>query len=86
MSSLFQELFKDKLLLEPEVENAHRVGPVVKFGNRVMIVKMQRYMVREDILRISRKEGVLEVRGMKLWIFPDLTSDMAKKRASFCAV
>lgn len=83
MSALFKELFQDKVQSEPEVENAHRIGPAGKTTGRAMIVRLQKFTTREQILRISKKEGVLHVRGMKLRIFPDLTTEMAKKRASF---
>ncbi len=48
-----------------------------------MIVRMQHYMVREEILKVAKKERMLKHGEMKLQIFPDLTTDMAKKRATF---
>lgn len=48
-----------------------------------MIVRMQRYMTREEILKVAKKERTLKYGEMKLQIFPDLTSDMAKQRATF---
>lgn len=56
----------------------------MKLGHsRVMIVKMQRCAVNEDILKIFRKECVLDARKTKLQIFLDRTSEIAKKRAQF---
>lgn len=83
MNTLFKELFKGKLQTEPVVEIAHRVGPQVKNGDRAMIVRMQRYMAREEILKVAKKERTLKHGEMKLQMFPDLTSDMAKQRATF---
>lgn len=83
MSVLLKELFRDKLQLEPEVEVAHRVGSVDKSGQRAMIVRMQRLVVREEIVRIAKEERVLEARGMKLRFFPDISAEMARVRASF---
>ena len=51
-----------------------------------MIVRMQRYMVREEILKVVKKERKLKHGEMTLQIFPDLTADMAKKRATFWEV
>lgn len=83
MSQLLKELFSDKLQLEPGVEVAHRVGSKSKSGQRVMIVRLQRLVVRDEIVRIAKEERVLEVRGMKLRFFPDISTEMAKIRASF---
>lgn len=83
MSALFQELFKDKLQYMPEVESAHRTGSANKHGQRAMIVRMHRLAAREEILRMAKMKRVLEIRGMKLRIFPDFTTEIAKARASF---
>lgn len=83
MSALFKELFRDKLSEESQVEMARRIGPVRKSTERVMIVRLHKFTSREEILKIAKKEGVLQVQGMKLKIFPDLTTEMAKKRARF---
>lgn len=83
MASLLAEMFKDKLSAVPGVEIAHRVGPTVKSGNRAMIVRMTSYTVKEELVKIAKKDGILEVRGMRLRIFPDQTADMAKKRGLF---
>lgn len=83
MSQLLKELFSDKLQLELGVEVAHRVGSKSKSGQWVMIVRLQRLVVRDEIVRIAKEERVLEVRGMKLRFFPDILTEMAKIRASF---
>lgn len=83
MESLFNEVFKDKLPYKPEVEIAHRVGPVTKHGSRPMIVRMQRYAVKEAILQIAKQEKVLHFKGMHIKIFPDLTAEVSKRRAQF---
>ena len=84
MASFFEEVFKDKNLpCLPEVEIAHRVGPATKSGPRPMIVRMQRYLAKDAILQIAKKERVLHFRGMKVKIFPDLTTEMSKRRAQF---
>ncbi len=77
MNIVMKELFKGKIKTEPVVEIAHRVGP----GNTTMMLRMQRYMAKEEILALSKKEGTLKHGEMELQFFPDLTSDMAKRRA-----
>lgn len=83
MESLFNEIFKDKLPYKLEVEIAHRVGPVTKHGSRPMIVRMQRYAAKEAILQIAKQEKVIHFKGMNVKIFPDLTAEVAKRRAQF---
>lgn len=84
MSSFLKEAFKEKKLpCEPEVEIAHRVGPATRTGSRPMIVRLQRYQVKEAILNIAKKEKVLKYKDMNIKIFPDLTAETAKRRAQF---
>lgn len=83
VSALLNDLFKDKLHRAPEVENAHRVGPVAKSGQRAMIVRMHRLDTRDEILCLAKKEKLFEIRGIKLRIFPDFTAEVAKARARF---
>lgn len=83
MNNLFMELFKDKIQTEPVVEAAHRVGPQLKDGTRAMIVRMQRYRAREEILKVAKKERTMKHGERRLRIFPDLTADMAKQRSTF---
>lgn len=83
VAALMNEMFRDKLQQIPEVENAHRVGPVAKSGQRAMIVRMHKLALREEILCIAKKEKVLEIRGMKLRFYADLTTETARARASF---
>lgn len=67
----------------PDVEIAHRVGPPTKFGPRPMIVRLQRYLAKDAILQIAKEQKVLDFNGMKLKIFPDLTTETARRRAQF---
>uniref|UniRef100_A0A672I4Q0 L1 transposable element RRM domain-containing protein n=1 Tax=Salarias fasciatus TaxID=181472 RepID=A0A672I4Q0_SALFA len=83
VAALMNEIFRDKLQQIPEVENVHRVGPVAKSGQRKMIVWLHRLALREEILRIAKKEKVLEIRGMKSWIYANLTTETVRARASF---
>jgi len=79
MNNLVKELFKGKIGTEPVVEIAHRVGP----ANKTMIMRMQRYMAKEEILVLAKKERIFRYGETRLQFFPDLTTDMAKRRAKF---
>lgn len=84
MSALLRDVFRGqrKLPGPPDVEIAHRVagkGP----GPRPMIVRLQRFVAKEAILKIAKLEKVLEYKDMKLKIFPDLTTETARRRALF---
>lgn len=84
MASFFKEVFKDKNLpCLLEVEIAHRLGPTTKSGSRPMIIRMQRYLAKDAILQIAKKERVLNFRRMKVKILPDLTAKMSKRRVQF---
>lgn len=83
VSALLSDLFRGKLQSAPEVENAHRVGPVPTSGQRVMIVRMHRLATREEVLRIAKRDKVFEIRGMRLRIFADLTAETVRARARF---
>lgn len=48
-----------------------------------MIVRLQSYQAKLAILSIAKKEKTLEYKGMKLKIFPDLTTETARRRAQF---
>lgn len=60
MASLLRDMFGNKLSSEPEVEVVHRVGPARKSGDRTMMVRLQRYRVKEEIIEISKKEQIFE--------------------------
>ena len=51
-----------------------------------MIMRMQRYMVKEEILMLSKKKCTLRHGELKLQFYPDLMSDMTKWRAKFGAI
>lgn len=65
------------------MEIAHRVGLITRLGARGMIVRMQRYAAKEAIIKLAKEEGVIHFLGMKVRIFLDLTTEMAKRRSQF---
>ena len=83
MTSFFKEMFRsDELPGDPTVENAHRVGPD-KNTPRAMLVRMQRLQVKQAIINLSKQKGSMNFRGMRVWIYPDLTSEETRRRAMF---
>lgn len=65
MSSFLKEAFKErKLICLPEVVNSI-----------AMIVRLQRYQIKEDF-DIAKKKEVVKYKDMKIKIFPDVTVEM----------
>uniref|UniRef100_A0A3Q1EJX9 L1 transposable element RRM domain-containing protein n=1 Tax=Acanthochromis polyacanthus TaxID=80966 RepID=A0A3Q1EJX9_9TELE len=83
MAQLLKTVFKGKLPEEPVVEVAHRVGQANISGDRAMIVRLQKQLTREAILKLAKREGETVFEDMKVRIFPDLTAAVAKQRAQF---
>ena len=48
-----------------------------------MIVRMQRLQVKQAIINLSKQKGSMNYRGMRVWIYPDLTSEENWKRTMF---
>lgn len=53
---------------------------------RPFIVRIHYYHIRELILRRARQVGPLSYNGRPIYIFPDITTDEAKKRRTFAEV
>lgn len=83
MKQFFKNAFKGKLSVEPVVEMAHRVGQANISGDRVMMVRLQRQLTREAILKLAKQEGQIIFENMKVRIYPDLTTEVVKQRAQF---
>lgn len=71
----------------PEIERAHRVlrrsedsDNIVK--PRAFIVKFLRFQEKEKLLRWARNNGIT-YREAELRIYPDMSAELAKRRASF---
>lgn len=50
---------------------------------RPIIIHFFRFQQRERVLSIARKKGQLTYQGHRIFIFPDLSNALAKKRATF---
>lgn len=60
----------------------HRIGPVGDARGRALIVSLRKLSTKVEIVEMTKKKHMLQVRGMKLRVFADLTSKMARKRTS----
>ncbi|MGH0118376.1 UNVERIFIED_CONTAM: hypothetical protein FKN15_047781 [Acipenser sinensis] len=87
MSDFFVELFGSGALgSAPELDRAHRClvpRPAPHLMPRPVIVRFHRYRTKELVLRLARERGTLTFREQKIFIFPDLSSDVARNRAAF---
>lgn len=93
-TNFIAQLLKDKLKLDetPVLDQAHRTlraKPKAGEAPRPFIIRIHYFQVRNEILRhageISRASPLL-YEGQKLFIFPDYTASVSKKRAAFAGV
>ncbi len=80
MATFFKEIFMDKNLpCEPEVETGHisnLIGSQSDHSENAKIFGQGSYFKNSE-------KGVMNFQGMKVRIFPDLTVEMAKRKAQF---
>ncbi|KAF4115145.1 hypothetical protein G5714_002634 [Onychostoma macrolepis] len=86
MSRLITQLLgQDNFPTPPIIEWAHRSPTVRQSGRaspRPVMVKLLNFQDKLKILRIAR-EKKLEYSGMHVFIYPDSSADLMKKRRSF---
>lgn len=90
MSGFFSEVLPDVFSKAPKLDRAHRLGPPRTGGSgsarsRVFIVCFHNFREKERALR-RQPRGLLKFREHDVSIYPDYTSAVAKKRASFLNV
>uniref|UniRef100_A0A3Q3ACX0 L1 transposable element RRM domain-containing protein n=1 Tax=Kryptolebias marmoratus TaxID=37003 RepID=A0A3Q3ACX0_KRYMA len=79
-----QLLGEDNFNRPIEVDRAHRSPTQAKDGKtRAIIVKLHYFQEKERVLRLAREKGSLQYDGRPVFIFPDLTSTVMKKRQAF---
>ncbi|CAL9691562.1 unnamed protein product [Knipowitschia caucasica] len=87
MSQFFVEVLQDPSFTRPpELDRAHRAlraKPADNEKPRPMLVRFLRFQEKERVLAIARKKGQLLYSGDKIFIFPDLSAELTKKRAAF---
>lgn len=87
MSRFFVEVLQDETFTKPpELDRAHRAlreRPADHERPRAMYVRFLRYQEKEQVLAIARKKGQLLYNGHKIFIFPDYSAALSKKRAAF---
>lgn len=90
MSKFFVDLLQDDSFTDPpELDRAHRAlraKPAEGERPRTIIVRFLRFQQKEQVVAIARKKGQLVYQGQRIFIFPDLSNTLAKKRATFNSV
>lgn len=93
MSDFFMEVLGANFFSSPPLlDRAHRIGPPRPSEEpgtprpRVFIVRFHYYTDKERILRRKRDTQQLKYSGQNVYIFPDMTASLAKKRAAFAGV
>lgn len=87
IEALVLEVFGEQSFSKkPEVDRAHRsLAPPPKANQapRPFIVRMHHYQMRELILRLAREKGQVLYKGLRIHFYPDVSADVAKRRAAF---
>lgn len=87
VSVLLQDLLG--LDAKPALDRAHRTlraRPAEGDPPRPFVARVNLFQVRNEILRKAREASPLLYEGKRVFIFPDYTASVAKKRASFVKV
>lgn len=74
---------------KPVLDRAHRtLRPRPRDGAppRPFIARVNQFQIRNEILRKAREQPSLVYNGKRVFIFPDFTATVAKKRAAFVSV
>lgn len=90
MSQLIQQLFgRDNFPTPPVIEWAHCI-PTVQHGDRgtprPILIKLLHFHDKVKILRLARGKRELMFQGTRIYIYPDFSAELTKKRRSFDAV
>ncbi|RXN21014.1 putative transposase element L1Md-A101/L1Md-A102/L1Md-A2 [Labeo rohita] len=87
MEELLLEVFgKESFAKPPVVDRAHRSlapPPRPHQAPRPFIVQLHHYQTRELILRLTREKGQLLYKGSRIHFYPDVSVEVAKRRAAF---
>ncbi len=91
MSQFFQDVLGSEIFPTPSLlDRAHRIGPASSADRenqrpRVMIERFHYYGDKEKVLQHGNGNQLF-YQSRKVFIFPDLSSSVAKRRAAFSAV
>lgn len=66
----------------PLISTAHRTGPARK-DSRCMIARLYSFEVKRKIIRLAAESRSLTYNGKRISIYPDLTAEILKQRATF---
>lgn len=87
MAGLIQQLLGlDNFPSPPTLERAHRV-PIVRRADvsrpRPILIKLAHFQDKVKILRLSRRNNELVFNGKRVFIFPDYSAELMKRRRAF---
>ncbi|CAL9705083.1 unnamed protein product [Knipowitschia caucasica] len=83
---LQQVLGPENFTSPPTIDRAHRtLAPKPTLGDRprAILARMHYFTEKETILRLSREKGKLSYDGSVVHIFPDISPEVGRLRASF---
>ncbi|KAK7878215.1 hypothetical protein WMY93_031167 [Mugilogobius chulae] len=87
MTEFFPDVLgKDHFESPIVIDRAHRtLAPKPRAGDkpRAMVIRLHYYSDKEKILQLSRNKGRLSYNGSQVHIFPDMSAEVSKMRASF---
>lgn len=85
VAKLLPELLGEEHFDHPvDVDRAHRTAAPARDGKpRAIVARLHRFQVKELVLRLAREKAPLQYDGRPVYIFPDLTSAIMKKRMAF---
>lgn len=80
-TKLLYDLFGEEIGPAPSISMAHRTGQVGK-TSRCMIARLFSFEVKIKIIRRAAESGSLTYNGKKISIYPDLSAEILKQRAT----
>ena len=92
MAGLIPQLLgKDDFPIPPAIERAHRtfVHKVRSHGSpnpRPILIKLLHFQDKLKILRLAREKKDLTLDGSRIFIYPDYSADLTRKRKAFVTV
>lgn len=87
ISALLVDVLQDESsICPPELDAAYRVGrakPAYGQRSRPIVICFTRCKQREQVLALAKKRGQLFCQGCKIYLFPDMSRNLANQYAAF---
>ncbi len=87
MAQLILQLFgRENFPTSPAIERGHRT-PLFRnsdrAGSRPILIKLSNFQDKVKILRLAREKKELFFKGTRIYIYPDFSAELLKRRRSF---